>query len=112
MPSPPVSQYQSRESGSVASASFAGIGAGSGTIRLAPASGVFWATAVPAVIAANNAKAIHFRISFMAFSISEARRPSGPVARLLVKARGAHPIFSSAPKSSTASFAAKGFARM
>jgi hypothetical protein len=50
---------------------FAGTGAGSGTIRLAPASGVFWATAVPTVIAANNAKAIQFRISFMAFSIGE-----------------------------------------
>ena len=66
-----LSQYQSRVSGSVASASFAGTGAGSGTIRLAHASGVFWATAVPAVIAANNAKAIQFRISFMAFSIGE-----------------------------------------
>src|SRR5208282_2202039 len=87
MPSPPVSQYQSLVSGSVASASFAGTGAGSGTMRLVLASGVLWPTAVPAVIVASNAKAIHFRISFMAFSLSEILPEglSGPVDRLLVK---------------------------
>jgi hypothetical protein len=51
---------------------------------------MFWAAAVPAVIVANNAKAIHFRISFMAFSLGEVlAEGSGPVARLIVNASGA-----------------------
>jgi hypothetical protein len=40
---------------------------------------VFWATAVLVVIVANNAKAIHFRISFMAFSLGEVLPEGGTV---------------------------------
>jgi hypothetical protein len=48
-------------------------------MRLALVSSVFWATAVLVVIVANNAKAIHFRISFMAFSLGEVLPEGGPV---------------------------------
>jgi hypothetical protein len=41
-------------------------------MRLALASGVFWAAAVPATTVASNAIAIHFGKSFIKFSAGEA----------------------------------------
>jgi hypothetical protein len=41
------------------------------SMRLAPASGAFWAAAVPAARVANQAKSIHFAIPFKAFSLDE-----------------------------------------